>query len=267
VRLSLKHFVALVLVAVSGAASAQRVLEFRDDLVFSTTEIDAIAAHAFGARLRALAGAGQLDPDPLLKARLQRIFPRLLRAAAYERPAAADLAWEIHACSGCAENAAAMPGGKLLVSADLIANLGLTDDELAYLLAHEMGHVLAEHTREFATAARYFVDNGLARDYADIQHELTENVPVLLRMARVSVLQELDADYIGFILGAHAGFAPQAMISLLQKLGDNGPSLFGTHPTTARRLKQARTMLDAARRLTRSSSVAAQLSLHGDERR
>lgn len=265
-RLSSKHVIALLLLAVSSAASAQRVLEFRDDLPFSRTEIDAIAAHAFGARLRALGGAGQLDPDPVLKARLQRIFPRLLRAAAYERPVAAGLAWEIHACSGCAENAVAMPGGKVLVSADFIAHLGLTDDELAYLLAHEMAHVLAEHTREFATAARYFVDNGLARDYADIQHELTENVPVLLRMAQVSVLQELDADYIGFILGAHAGFAPEAMISLLQKLGDNGLSLFGTHPTTARRLKQARTMLDAARRLAAHPVVAERPSHKGDEK-
>jgi predicted Zn-dependent protease len=252
----LKYFIAFILLVASGTAGAQRVLEFRNDLLFNKTEIDAIAAHAFGARLRSLAGAGKLDPDPALKARLQRIFPRLLRAAAYERPAAASLAWEIHACSNCNENAMAMPGGKVLVSAEFIRNLGLTDDELAYLLAHEMAHVLAEHTREFATAARYFVDNGLARDYADIQHELTENLPVLLRMAQVSVLQELDADYIGFILGAHAGFAPDAMISLLEKLGNDGPSLFGTHPTPARRMKQARTMLDAARRLANSSTVA-----------
>lgn len=266
-RFSSKHFVAIALLAVSGAASAQRVLEFRNDLLFDGTEINAIAAHAFGARLRSLAGAGQLDPDPALKARLQRIFPRLIRAAVYERPAAAGLGWEIHACSRCPENAEAMPGGKVLVSADFIANLGLTDDELAYLLAHEMAHVLAEHTREFATAARYFVDNGLARDYADIQHELTENVPVLLRMAQLSVLQELDADYIGFVLGAHAGFAPEAMISLLQKLGDHGSSLFGTHPTTARRLKQARTMLDAARRLAARPVSGDMLSHNGDEKR
>lgn len=89
----------------------------------------------------------------------------------------------------------------------------------------------------------------------------------LLCMARVSVLQELDADYIGFILGAHAGFAPQAMISLLQKLGDKDPSLFGTHPTTARRLNQARTMLDAARRLATRSVVADRLAHSGNEKR
>jgi predicted Zn-dependent protease len=231
------------------------VLEFRDDLVFSPVEVNAIAARAFGARLRTLALGGRLDPDPELTARLRRIFPRLLRAAAYERPGAARLAWEIHACSPCNENAVAMPGGKLLVSADFIKRLALTDDELAYLVAHEMAHVLAEHTREFATAARYFVDNGLARNYADIHQELGENLPVLLRMSPVSVQQELDADYIGFVLGAHAGFAPEAMPRLLRKLEPAGPSLLGTHPTHARRMEQAQTMLDAARRLAARSAA------------
>ena len=252
----MRILLAIVLLIASGLAGAQRLLEFRNDLVFNPADVEAVAARAFGARLHSLASAGRLDPDPALKARLQRIFPPLLRAAVYERPAAARLAWEIHACSGCDENAMAMPGGKLLVSAGFIERLALTDGELAYLLAHEMGHVLAEHTREFATAARYFVDNGRARSYADIQQELGENLPVLLRMAPISAQQELDADYIGFILGAHAGFAPEAMLSLLGKLGGSGPSLLGTHPALARRLEQAHAMLDAARRLAARRAAA-----------
>jgi predicted Zn-dependent protease len=148
----------------------------------------------------------------------------------------------------------AMPGGKVLVSTDFVARLALTDDELAYLLAHEMAHVLSEHTREFATAARFFVDNGLARSYVDIQRELGESLPVMLRMSAISAQQELDADYVGFILGAHAGFDPQAMLTLLEKLG-GGISLFGTHPADERRMKQARDMLETARRLAARSAT------------
>jgi predicted Zn-dependent protease len=252
----MKVAVAIVLLALSNLAAGQRVLEFRDDLRFSGTEVERSAARAFGARLRLLEGAGHLDADPALKARLQAVFPRLLRAAVYERPSAANLAWEIHTCSGCDENAMAMPGGKLLVSADFIARLALTDDELAYLLAHEIAHVVAEHTREFATAARYFADNGLVRSYADLQGELGENLPLLLRMSAVSAQQELDADYVGFILGAHAGFRPDAMLSLLEKLHSGGATVFASHPTDARRMKQAHDMLDAARRLAaRSASL------------
>jgi predicted Zn-dependent protease len=251
----MRFAIAIVLLAVSSLAAGQRLLEFRDDLRFSTTEVDLSAARAFGARLRSLEGAGQLDADPVLKARLQAIFPPLLRAAAYERPAAAQLAWEIHTCTRCDENAMALPGGKLLVSADFVARLALTDDELAYLLAHEMAHVVAEHTREFATAARYFADNGLARSYSDLQGELGENLPLLLRMSAISTQQELEADYVGFILGAHAGFAPDAMISLLDKLHTGGISLLGTHPPDARRMQQARDMLETARRLAARSAA------------
>jgi predicted Zn-dependent protease len=245
----LKALLAAILIVLPGPALGQQVLEFDHDFAFSAAEVNTLAARAYGARLRTLALAGKLDPDPALKARLQRIAPRLVRAAVYERPAAARLEWEIHACRECDENASAMAGGKLLISADMVRHLRLTDDELAYLLAHEMAHVLAQHTREFATVARYFVDNGLHRDYADIQNELSQSLPVMIRMQPIFVQQELEADYVGFVLGAQAGFRPAAMLSLLRKLGDGGQAVVATHPTEAQRLRQARDMLESCRRL------------------
>src|SRR5262249_10844170 len=138
-------------------AGAQALLDFRSDLAFSAAEVEQLAVQEYRERLRALERAGQLDRDPRLLRRLQGILPRLRRAAAYERPESARLAWEMHTCSGCDESASAMAGGKLLVSADFVASLALDDDELGYLLAHEIAHLLAEHTREFATLARAFV--------------------------------------------------------------------------------------------------------------
>lgn len=252
----MKALLAAFLVVVPGLAAAQQLLEFRSDLAFSAAEVNALAARSFGARLRTLALAGRLDPDPALKERLQRIVPRLVRAALAERPAAAGLQWEVHACRRCDENASAMAGGKLLLSADMVDRLALSDDELAYLVAHEMAHVLAEHTREFATTARYFVDNGMARDYADIQREVAESYSVMIRMRPVYVQQELEADYIGFILGAQAGFRPRAMLGLLGKLGNGGEPLVATHPSEVARLRQARAMLETARRLFAESRAA-----------
>jgi len=248
----MKRVLVAMLLAVPGFACAQPLLEFRDDLAFSGSEVAAQGVHAYGARLRTLSMAGKLDPDPGLKARLQRIVPRLLRAAAYERPAAGRLAWEVHACTGCDENASALPGGKLLVSADFVARHRLTDAELAYLVSHEIAHVLAEHAREFATAARYFMDNGLARRYWDIQQELDESLPVALRMQPLEEQQELEADYMGFLLGARAGFEPEAMLGLLGKL-ESGSGIVRSHPSGQRRIAQARAMLDAARRLLQSA--------------
>jgi len=59
--------------------------------------------------------------------------------------------------------------------------------------------------------------------------------------------QELEADYMGFVLGAHAGFKPEAMPRLLEKLRSDSPSLLGTHPSDDERLRRAHAMLGAAR--------------------
>jgi predicted Zn-dependent protease len=249
----MKRLIAALLLALPGFAGAQALLDFRRDLAFSETEVDALAAQEHRERLRALERRGTLGRDPVLLRRLQGILPSLRRAAAYERPDSDRLAWEVHVCSGCDESASAMAGGKLLVSADFIAGLALDDDELAYLLAHEMAHVLAEHTREFATLARAFVGNGFRRSYADIEEQLAQDFSVNLRMRPAYVQQELEADYIGFVLGAHAGFAPEAMLSLLGKLHGESRSLLGTHPDDAERLRQARAMLETARILAERS--------------
>ncbi|HTD91856.1 MAG TPA: M48 family metalloprotease, partial [Burkholderiales bacterium] len=143
----------------------------------------------------------------------------------------------------------AMAGGKLLVGEEFIAKLELSDDELAYILAHEMAHVLAEHTREFATTARFFVGNGRNRDYWDIQNELDDSISVNLHMAPLYIQQELEADYMGYILGARSGFDPEAMPRMLRKLQIEPAADFTMHPSEGQRLARALAMLEAARRI------------------
>jgi len=65
----LRAFAALLLIS-PGLAPAQQLLEFRNDLAFTPAEVGALAARAYGARLRSLRVAGELDPDPALAARL-----------------------------------------------------------------------------------------------------------------------------------------------------------------------------------------------------
>ncbi|MEJ2572550.1 MAG: M48 family metalloprotease [Gammaproteobacteria bacterium] len=245
----MKRWLVILLLAVPAVAGAQPLLDFRHDLAFLPATVNAFAAHVYRERIMRLAAAGDLDVDHALLNHLRGLLARLRPAVEYERPAAARIAWEVHVCRHCDENASAMAGGKLLVGEKFIKSIHPSDAELAYLLAHEMAHVIAEHTREFATTARYFVGMGLKRDYADIQHELDESLSLQLRMAPLYKQQELEADYIGFIVGARSGFAPRAMLSLLQKLHTDGPSLFDPHPSAERRLQQARAMLPAAERL------------------
>jgi predicted Zn-dependent protease len=249
----MKHWLTAFLMIAPGVAGAQPILDFRNDLAFQATTVNAFAAQIYRQRLTNLIAEDKLNRDEALLGRVRSLVDRLRPAAVYERPAAAKIAWEVNVCRECNENASAMAGGKLLVGEEFIAEINPSDDELAYLLAHEMGHVIAEHTREFATSARYFVGMGLKRDYTDIQHEIDESFSLQLRMAPLYKQQEMEADYIGFILGARAGFSPDAMLSLLRKLGTDGPSMMGAHPSSLQRLQQAQDMLPATQRLyTRS---------------
>ena len=244
----MKVIVAALALTASCIAAGEPLLDFRRDLAFRPEAVDSFAQRAYAQRLAALGADGSLDRDRALLDNLEDVMGPLREAAEAERPGSSRWNWQVHSCRRCMENASAMAGGRLLFGEEFIAHLRLTRDELGFLVAHEMAHALAEHTREFATAARYFVDNGARRDYWDIQSELDDSFAVQFRMAFVAEEQELDADRIGFILGARAGFDPSAMLSLLAKLdGGSSSGLLADHPSIERRLEQAATMLQAAR--------------------
>ncbi|HXZ48474.1 MAG TPA: M48 family metalloprotease [Usitatibacter sp.] len=244
----MKRLLAVLAMAVAGAAGAEPLLECGTGLAFRPEAVASFAAHAYDRTLAAYRADGRLDRDPALLGRIERLVERLSAAAGSDSARAAAVHWQVHTCRRCGENASAMAGGRLMVGEEFIARLAPSDAELGYLLAHEMAHVMCEHTREFATVARYFEDNGMHRDYADIQRELDGSIGLQYRMEFVAEEQELEADRVGFFLGARAGFAPGAMMSLLAKL-DPAPASSATaggHPTTGRRLAQAASMLQAA---------------------
>ena len=243
------RWLAAFLLAAPPLAGAQQLLDFRDDLAFRPDTVETLAERVYRERLGALKADGKLDSNRILLERIRRTVARLRPAVEYERSTAATISWEVHLCRQCDENASAMAGGKLLIGEEFILTLALSDEELAYLLAHEMAHVLGEHTREFATYARYFVSNGLAREYEDLQQELDESIGLQVRMAFLSAQQELEADYMGFIFGARAGVEPGAMLSLLRKLRSDSVSLPVSHPSDERRSQQAQAMFETARRI------------------
>ncbi len=253
----MKHLLFAMMIGFPGFAGAQALLDFRNDLAFNPEAVEAVAERAYRLRLRTLSDKGLLDTDPVLLSRLRGIIAKLQPAAQFERPDAAAIRWEIHICRLCNENASAMAGGKLLVGEEFVAELAFTDDELGYVLAHEMAHVLAEHTREFATYGRFFVSNGRDRYYEDIQRELDESFVVNLRMAPIYAEQELEADYMGFILGARSGFDPEAMPRMLRKLHADTAFDFSRHPAATERMQRALTILPAAHRI-RELGIAEQ---------
>ena len=245
----MKRLLVPMLVVVSGLCNAQRLLDFRTDLAFDPSAVEAVAERTYRVRVDTLAADGRLDTDARLRTRAQALIARLREAALFERPDSIRIHWEIHTCRRCGENASAMAGGRLLVGEEFVAELALSDDELGYMLAHEMAHVLAEHARESATTARFFLGNGRNRDYEDLRSELNDNFAATLRLAPLYAQQELEADYMGLILGARAGFDPAAMPQMLDKLNAGAGSAFMPHPGDGERIERVNAMLETARRV------------------
>jgi predicted Zn-dependent protease len=182
-----------------------------------------------------------LDRDPATVERVKRIASRLIPATGALRPDAPGWKWEMHVLSSKEVNAWCMPGGKIAVYTGLIDQMKPTDDELAAVMGHEIGHALREHGRERASeqmmeqlgvqvlGALTGVNVNLAQTIADVTISLPH-----------SRNQETEADRIGVELAARAGYDPRAAASLWQKMqklgGSQPPQFLSTHPSTASRI-------------------------------
>ena len=186
---------------------------------------EAQARAAYERILERLGSAHRLDDDAVLAARLRRITERLVPQAVRAYPGTAHWPWEIHVTSDPAVTAFCVAGGKVLVGSTYVERLGLDDDELAMLVAHEMAHALAGHRRERPPAGG-----------------MEESVAWENRQAALALAQESEADRIGLELAHGAGYARAGLLGFFDKLAAAEPAgtFSSTHPPAARRAEQAR---------------------------
>lgn len=196
---------------------------------------------------REIMSKSKVSPDPQHNARIRRIGERIAKVA--ERP---QYQWEFIVIDDPKMiNAWALPGGKVAVYTGLL-NLNLSDDELAAVMAHEIAHAIAQHSRErMSEAVGLNVGLGVLGGSGKMSEgqlkalELAFGIGVGLPFSRK---QESEADYIGLDLMAKAGFDPRAALSLWQKMsqvagGQKTPELLSTHPSNERRMQDIQAAL------------------------
>src|SRR6267378_4787633 len=183
-----------------------------------------------------------LDRDAAAVERVKRIASRLIPATGALRPDAPSWKWEMHVLSSKEVNAWCMPGGKIAVYTGLIDQLKPTDDELAAVMGHEIGHALREHGRE--QASRAMVEQlgvGILGAVTGVNTNLAQTIADVTIMLPHSREQETEADRIGVELAARAGYDPRAAVSLWQKMqklgGSQPPQFLSTHPSNDARIK------------------------------
>ena len=197
---------------------------------------------------RILASYGGVYEDPRLHEEIGKLVNRLV--AASERP---NLKYEVTILNSPAINAFALPNGRLYVTRGLIA-LANDRSELASVLAHEMGHVIARHAeiREEQARQAAIVGHVVSDVLSDPQMGALALAKSKLALASFSRAQEFEADGIGVGIAARAGFDPFGAARFLNDMQRNAElkspggnpdpravDFLSSHPSTPDRVKNA----------------------------
>lgn len=160
-----------------------------------------------------------------------------------------DFAWEFNLLESDQVNAWCMPGGKVAFYTGI---LRITQDEagIAVVMGHEIAHAVASHARERMSNGMA-INLGLSAFSAAMGQNPTLTQQILLQsvgmgselgMLSFSRKHELEADEMGLIFMAMAGYDPREAPAFWQRMaaagGDAPPEFLSTHPGPDRRIER-----------------------------
>lgn len=165
-----------------------------------------------------------------------------------------DLNWRFGVLDSTDINAFAAPGGYILITKGLLLKMN-SESELAGALAHETVHVIRKHhLNAVQKSARLDLAVTLAKSQVDEEHEETmerlSNGFKELYARGLDKSDEFEADRMGVVIAARAGYDPYGLPAVLQTLAGMNPDdaslsfLFKTHPPPSRRLTLLERLFD-----------------------
>jgi len=166
--------------------------------------------------------------------------------------------WEFNLIESNEVNAWCMPGGKVVVYSGI---LPITQDEtgLAVVMGHEIAHAVAKHSNERMSQALLAQLGGqtLAAALLD-KPQQTQQIWMTLfgvgvelgAMLPYSRLQESEADHLGLIFMAMAGYNPNGAVEFWQRMSQNAgakpPEFLSTHPSDQSRIRKIKSEIPEA---------------------
>jgi len=203
------------------------------------------------------------DPDQQLVSRVgQKVSAAVMRYMSQNKMSdrVAGYKWEFNTVNSKEANAWCMPGGKIVVYTGL---LPITQDEpsLAFVMGHEIGHAIARHGNERMSQGLLAQTGGLALDVA-LQNKSAETRALFLTAYGVgatvgailpySRLHESEADKLGMIFMAMAGYDPHVAVGLWQRMSKatagqgKPPEILSTHPSDQKRINDINAYMPTA---------------------
>jgi len=196
----------------------------------------------------------RISSDPQKNSMVKRVGKRIAQATEqYYKP---NFQWEFFVIDNDKEaNAFCLPGGKVFVYTGIFKYID-NDDELATVMAHEIGHALARHGAERLSRGQLAQMGGQVLQAAMVGQGNPQNTAMVMQafgigtqlgvMLPHSRTQELEADHIGLVLAAKAGYNPQAALTFWQKFSQSDktpPEYLSTHPAPANRILRIKKLI------------------------
>jgi predicted Zn-dependent protease len=167
--------------------------------------------------------------------------------------------WEFNVVDSKDVNAWCMPGGKVVVYTGI---LPLTKDDagLAVVMGHEIAHAIADHGNERMSQELAVQAAGIGLDvYMQQKPQQTKDIFMSafgvgsqLGLLGYSRQHELEADKLGLVFMAMAGYNPERAVSFWQEMAKVGgakpPEFISTHPSDQRRIAQIQAFLPEAQK-------------------
>jgi predicted Zn-dependent protease len=189
-------------------------------------------------------------------AQVQRVAKRIEAVAARDKP---DFVWKVTLLRKNEANAYCLPGGKIVVFTGILP-VTRTDAGLATVLGHEVAHATAEHAAErierqhLTEIAAAIIAGGVAFTPAQYVHVIALlGVGGQAASLPFSRSQESEADHIGLIYMARAGYDPRDAVTFWKRMlraskGKEPPEFASDHPSTAHRIQKVEEWLPEAER-------------------
>ena len=196
----------------------------------------------------------KISSDPQKNAMVKRIGERIATITEQK-----NYQWEFFVIDNDEEaNAFCLPGGKVFVYTGLF-KYAANDDELAAVMGHEIGHALARHGAERMSSGQLQQMGGQILGAVMQGRGNPQNTAMVMQafgigtqlgiMLPHSRTQEYEADHIGLILAAKAGYDPRAALTFWEKFAKDGntpPEYLSTHPVPTNRINEIKALLPKA---------------------
>jgi Zn-dependent protease with chaperone function len=250
-------FMACAVLALAGCAT--NTITGRSQLMLvSEEQAMSGSAAAYSSMMGGLSKKGKVIAGTPRVERIREFTIRLVAEAVRFRPESAKWRWQVQVIEDPQTvNAFCMAGGKMAIYSGMWQKLHATDDEVANVMGHEIGHALASHTRENMSVAMSAgvgasILAALVASRSDPSaYQRTQDafqtaagVGITLPHSREA---ESEADQIGIELAARAGYDPHAAVTLWQKMAKEGggapPEFLSTHPSPQNRMQHLKALV------------------------